>query len=198
MNKFTAKFALGLAATAGLATMGAFVTATGASADSTTTTTSPAPTTTTTLAPPAQGVGPHHLFLYVDTVTGGASNPKPAGDCVQTNTFLRGQQVVFRMYGINIADHGANLTSANVASAFVRIPGLAKIPLKFGNHGTTSYWTAAWTVGQHYPLGVVDFSVHVVTKAVPATSSSAAVGPQGGVFTQKGLAMPSRLAVVAK
>ncbi|HET9059656.1 MAG TPA: hypothetical protein VFN61_07020 [Acidimicrobiales bacterium] len=152
--------------------------------------------TTTTLAPPAQGNGAHKVFMYVDTVTGGGS-PKPSAGCAQTNLFQRGQVVVFRMYGINAAAGGENLTSANVAFAYVQIPGVASSKLQFGNHGKSSYWTAAWTVPANYPLGEVDFSVHLTTDRVPATATSKAVPRIGSVFTQAGLAPPSRLTIVA-
>lgn len=152
--------------------------------------------TTTTLSPPAQGTGNHKVFMYVDTVTGGGS-PKPSAGCAQTNLFQRGQVVVFRMYGINAAAGGVDLTSSNVAFAYVQVPGQASVKMAFGNHGTTSYWTAAWTVPASYPLGEVDFSVHLTTDRVPPKAGAKAVPRIGAVFTQAGLAPPSRLTIVA-
>lgn len=199
MNKLTTKVAVGLAATVGLATMA--MTFTGAVAGAATRDTSSAapttvaPTTSTTLGPPAQGAGTHKLFLYVDTITGGGS-PKPAAGCAQTNLFQPGQLVVFRMDGVNVAAGGTDLTPQTVLAAYVRVPGVKAIPLVYGNHGTTSYWTAAWSIAKNYPVGIVNFVVQVTTKAAPATATSPAVPQEAGTFSQGGLAPPSRLTVV--
>jgi hypothetical protein len=197
MSQLNRKLSAGVLVAAGLASAGAMLAAAapGAAAQAAPAS-SPAATTTTTLAPPAQGVGAHKVFMYVDTVTGGGT-PKPAAGCAQTNLFQRGQTVVFRMYGVNVAAGGVNLTSANVAFAYVQIPGVKAVPMKFGNHGTNSYWTGAWTIGSTYPLGVVDFSVHLTTDRVPPANGKHAVARTGAVFTQAGLATPSRLTVVA-
>jgi hypothetical protein len=207
MRKPIVKAATGLVTVAAACSAAAMVAGGGASASvarapaqgSTTTTTTAAATsstTTTTLAPPAQGKGPHKLFMYVDTVTGAGSKPAPAAGCAMTNLFQPGQVVVFRMYGVNVADGGVNLTSATVANAYVKVPGVAAIPMVFGNHGTTSYWTAPWTIAANYPLGIVNFTVHVTTNAVPKTPRHAAVPRESAVFSQAGLAPPSRLTVV--
>ncbi len=156
-----------------------------------------AATTTTTLAPPVQGTGKHQVYLYVDTVTGSESNPAPAAACAMTNLFQAGQQVVFRMDGVNVANGGVALTNANTKKAYVKIPGVAPIPMAYGTHGTASYWTAAWKVPAHYPFGIVNFSVHVITDPVPATKGHNAVSKFSAVFTQKGLAPPSQLTIVA-
>lgn len=199
MKKLTTKVAVGLAATIGLATIPAAFTSTVAGATTRGTAgaapTTVAPTTSTTLGPPAQGVGTHKLFLYVDTVTGGGT-PKPADGCAQTNLFQPGQLVVFRMYGINAAAGGTNLTSQTVLAAYVRIPGVKAIPLVYGTHGTTSYWTAPWSIAKNYPVGTVNFVVQVTTKAVPGTVTSPAVAGEAGTFSQNGLAPPSRLTIV--
>jgi hypothetical protein len=113
-----------------------------------------------------------------------------------TNLFQPGQTVVFRMDGIQVATGGTDLTSANVANAFVKIPGEPNQKMYFGNHGKHSYWTAGWSVPKNYPLGIVNFSVWVTTKAVLATASSPAIGEQTGMFSQAGLAPPSQLTIV--
>jgi hypothetical protein len=207
MNKLLMKAAVGLvtvmtasSAAAVLATAGASASTRAVLADTTTTTpptttTVPA-TTSTTLAPPAQGNGPHKVFMYVDTIVGAGSSPAPAAGCAMTNLFQPGQVVVFRMDGVNVAAGGVNLTPSTVAFAYVQVPGIKAIPLEYGNHGTASYWTAAWTIAANYPLGIVDFTVHLTTKAVPKTASSPAVPRIGSVFSQAGLAPPSRLTVV--
>ncbi len=191
MNKLMTRIGVGTA-TLGLATMTIAFAAAGAGAAPVT---AAGPTTTTTLGPPAQGTGVHKVFLYVDTITGGGT-PTPAAGCAQTNLFQPGQVVVFRMDGVNAAAGGINLTPDTVLNAYVKVPGLTRIPLVYGTHGKASYWTAAWTISSSYPVGIVDFWVHVTTKAVPRTATSLAVPEESGNFTQVGLAPPSQLTVV--
>jgi hypothetical protein len=191
MNKLMTRIGLGTVAM-GLAAM---TIAFGSAAAFAAPVTAAAPTTTTTLGPPAQGTGVHKVFLYVDTITGGGS-PTPAAGCAQTNLFQPGQVVVFRMDGVNAAAGGIDLTPATVLNAYVKVPGLTRIPLVYGTHGKASYWTAAWTVGKTYPMGIVDFWVHVTTTAVPATTTSPAVPQEAGTFSQIGLAPPSQLTIV--
>ena len=193
MNKLMIRTVLGVTSAAVAATTVLLVGA-GAGAGAVTVHAATGSTTTTTLAPPAQGVGPHAIFMYVDTVAGG--NYKPVSDCDMTNLFQPGQTVVFRMYGVNVAAGGVNLTSATVANAWVNIPGVRAQTLYFGNHGTNSYWTDGWTVPTTYPVGIVNFVVHVVTKPVPATATTKAVPAESGTFSQAGLAPPSRLTIV--
>lgn len=204
MNKPLFKAAIGLVTVLGASSSAAVLANAGASAAtthvaqqaSTTTTTTVGPTTTTTLAPPAQGFGNHKVFMYVDTIVGAGSNPAPAAGCAMTNLFQPGQVVVFRMDGVNVAAGGVDLTSANVVNAYVKVPGLKGIPMVYGNHGSYAYWTAAWTIAANYPLGIVNFTVHVTTTAVHKTATTKAVPRIGAVFSQAGLAPPSRLTVV--
>ena len=154
-------------------------------------------------SPPIQGTSPtHNMAFYVDTVAA-SGDPGIAASCSMLNLFTDGQMVVFRMYGMHVTTGGTALTSANVLSATVRIPGVALIPMDYGSHGTASFWTAAWTppvaAGSvpAYPVGVVNFVVTVKTKPVPATSGHAAVPAQIGRFTQHGLAPPSVLTITA-
>lgn len=154
-----------------------------------------AATTTTTPAPPVQGASHRPLFLYVDTVQGSQGSPKPTAPCGMTNLFQQTQQVVFRMWGVDVTTGGLPLTSDNVEAAWVWVPGVGKIPLAYGTHGTTSYWTGAWIPGANYPLGVVNFHVTVVTKAVKASAGQKAVRSLKGVFSQTGLPSVSRLSI---
>jgi hypothetical protein len=101
------------------------------------------------------------------------------------------------MTGINAKAGGIDLDPQNVVNAYVKIPGLPRIPMVYGTHGKDSYWTAAWTIAKNYPLGIVDFLVHVTTAPVPPLGQSPGVPEQGGTFTQQGLAPPSQLTVVA-
>jgi hypothetical protein len=151
----------------------------------------PAPT-----APPVQG-SKLAVVMYVDTVQGAAGNPAPAVGCAQTNLFRRGQQVVFRMWGVNVKLSGVALTHKNVKSAAVIIPGLTgQIPLAYGAHGkapnpVVSFWAAPWQINATYPLGVVDFTVVVKTKADKKHHVKAITAR----YTQAGFAPTSRLTV---
>lgn len=148
-------------------------------------------TATPTPAPPVQGAK-KSVFMTVDTVQGTGGSPAPAVGCSQTNLFRRGQQVVFRMWGINAKLGGVALTKKNVTSVQITIPGLAApIAMNYGSHGTVSFWAAPWKIDLTYPLGVVDFSVVVKTKA----NKKLHVKSITSTFTQQGLATPSRLTV---
>ena len=115
------------------------------------------------LAAPALAQVPSKLnmFLYVDTVAGTrpapGTPPRPVG-CSQTNTFKRGEQVVFRIWG-SLADTGEVLSSANVKYAYVKTPGLANLKLNWGPHGAATnrvwFWANAYLVPADYPLGSV-------------------------------------------
>ena len=137
----------------------------------------------------------HKVFLYVDTITGGGT-PAPAAGCAQTNLFQPGQVVVFRMDGVNAAAGGIDLTADTVLNAYVKVPGLTRIPMVYGTHGKASYWTAAWTVGANYPIGIVDFWVHVTTKAIPATATSPPSPKRPATSARSAWRRPSQLTVV--
>ncbi len=189
MKRLITSIAVGLAVTVGVTAMAIAIASAssgshGASA-----------TTTTTLGPPVQGKGTHKLFFYVDTVTGGGT-PAPAAGCAMTNIFERGQVVVFRMFGVHVPSGGTNLLPSTVSNAFVKIPGVARIPLAYATHGVDSYWTAAWTVPKSWKVGVVNFAVTVKTKALPKTKTLPAIPAQTGTFTQAGFPEPSQLQVV--
>jgi len=146
-------------------------------------------TTTTTLAPPVQGAGAHSVFFPVDTVQGAGGSVKLAADaaCSMTNLFQRGEVVVFRMWGVHVTSGGNDLTNVTVKDAYVNVPGLPAIPLVYSTHPTkpaVSYWTAAWPVAKTYPLGVVNYSVTVITNPVPS-GLTAAIPSEKGVFMQQ-------------
>jgi hypothetical protein len=190
MKKLTVAVVVGLMATAGLVVIAIAGATTGHAATT---------TTTTTLAPPVQGAGAHDVFFSVDTVQGAGGTVKLAADaaCSQTNLFQRGDVVVFRMWGVHATTGGNDLTSASVEKAYVKIPGLAAIPMVYGNHPTkpaVAYWTAAWPVGKTYPLGIVNFTVTVVTNPVPV-GLTAAVPSETGVFSEAASAPSSQLTI---
>ncbi|OFW70925.1 MAG: hypothetical protein A2Y55_11335 [Actinobacteria bacterium RBG_16_68_12] len=115
------------------------------------------------VAMPALAQAPQRInvFLYVDTVNGTrpapGTPPRPIG-CTQSNTFKRGEQVVFRIWGSE-AVTGDILSTANVKYAYVKLPGATNMKLNWGAHGASTnrvwFWTAAWIVPADYPLGNV-------------------------------------------
>jgi hypothetical protein len=153
-------------------------------------------TPTPTPAPPVQGAK-LAVVMYVDTVQGSAGNPAPTVGCSQTNMFRLGQQVVFRMWGVNVKRSGVALTPNNVKLAEVIIPGLsAPIPLAYGAHGkapnpVVSFWAAPWKIDATYPLGVVNFVVVVTTKPDKKLHLKAITAR----YSQVGFAAPSQLTV---
>jgi hypothetical protein len=186
MTKLRTRIAVAIVATAAVGGMATAIATAGASTGRATASTT---TTTTTLAAPVQGNAQHHVFFNVDTVQGGGGTVKLAADaaCSMTNLFQRGDVVVFRMYGVHVST-GANLTNVTVKSAWVRVPGLPKMPMSYSNHPTkpaVAYWTAAWPVKKSYPLGVVNYTVTVVTNPIPGGGVSGPLPSEVGVYTQQ-------------
>lgn len=199
MNHRLIRLVVPLAASAGIA----FAVVAGATAGVSASAARPAGTTgstgatTTTLvkAPPIQNRHKKQIFVYFDTVTGGAY--KPEGDCQMTNIFQQGQTVVFRMWGVDVVTGGTPLTDANVKTAYVTVPGQAKMPLQYAKHPTgTAYWTLGWNT-TNYPLGIVNFTITVTTKPVAATATQKAVPSYTAVFSQAAYPPPSQLTIVA-
>jgi hypothetical protein len=124
------------------------------------------------VGPPVQGAEPLGLVITADTVLGTGGSPKPTKEgCSQRNLFPRGQQVVFRVWGADTKHGGVALTDKNVEAAYVEIPGLPNLTLKYGEHSrnkTTptkyAFWTVPWIVPSEYSLGVVPFRVVIKTK----------------------------------
>jgi hypothetical protein len=152
-----------------------------------------APTPTPAPGVPVQGKKVA-VLLYVDTVTGPIG--KPSAVCAQTNFFKEGQMVVFRMWGNVVPTGGVALTDKNVKSAIVMIPGVTpSVTLKYTTHtsGSTSiaYWEAPWSIPANYPLGVVNFTVIVDTKA----NKKKHIKAYTGTFTQNLMSSASRLQI---
>jgi hypothetical protein len=103
--------------------------------------------------------------LYVDTVagTGPVGVAKRPVGCSQANVFKRGEQVVVRSWGTDLATT-AVLSSDNVSSAHVSIAGVPDVTLNWGAHGATGsqvfFWSAPWIIPATYPLG--ETTLHVV------------------------------------
>lgn len=138
---------------------------------------SPAQLTISNSPPPTYTPGPGastpapdeklDVSLYMDTVNGtrpAAAAPRPVG-CTQTNVFKRGEQLVIRVWGVDMAT-GDVLTSDNVDSATAAIPGQPPLVLNWGGHGATGskvwFWSNAWQIPKDYPLG--DATIQVVFK----------------------------------
>jgi hypothetical protein len=150
--------------------------------------------TATPVAPPVQG-NKMNVVLTADTVQGAGGQPAATVGCSMTNLFRQGQVVVFRMWGINVKDGGVALTSKNVKSATITIPGVT-VPVKmvYSAHGTApnavSFWAAPWNT-KGYTLGEVDFSIVVKTKA----DTKNHVKAMTATYNQQGFAQPSRLTI---
>lgn len=112
------------------------------------------------------------VLLYVDTVNGTrpvGAKPRPIG-CTQTNTFTRGEQLVFRVWGTQ-SSTGDILSTENVRYAYVKFPGLPNLKLNWGAHGAASnrvwFWTSAVIIPADYPLG--DATARIVFKTEEGT-----------------------------
>ena len=107
------------------------------------------------------------ISLYMDTVNGTqpVGAPKRAVGCSQANVFKRGEQVVVRVWGFDLAA-GTTLSTDNVDTATYSIPGQATLPITYGAHGAVGnkvfFWSAPWIVPADYPLG--DVTIHVAIK----------------------------------
>ncbi len=115
------------------------------------------------------------MSLYVDTVNGSrpvGAAPRQVG-CAQTNVFKRGEQVVFRVWGQDLAS-GDVLSTDNVDSAYVAISGQSNQTLNWGGHGATGakvwFWSAPWIVPADFPLG--ETTTHVVFKTTDGKTGS--------------------------
>jgi hypothetical protein len=125
---------------------------------------SPPPVFTPVPTPAPAPSGTVDVSLFVDTVNGtrpAAAAPRPIG-CTQTNTFKRGEQLVVRSWGADLAS-GDVLSSENVDSATAAVQGQPSLTLTWGAHGGASkvfYWTVPWSIPSDYPLGQT--TIHVV------------------------------------
>lgn len=117
------------------------------------------------------------IVLYVDTEAGAPEGS--LGDCEQANLFTRGQTILFRAAAVQ-ASTGKTLLPAQVRTFKVEIPGQPSVPLTFAEHSLgvktgsqpPDYWTGVWKVPSSYTLGVVNFTVRVVTRTTPAEAVS--------------------------
>jgi hypothetical protein len=107
------------------------------------------------------------VALYVDTVNGTqpVGAPKRPVGCTQTNVYKRGEQLVLRIWGFDLAA-GEVLSTDNVDTATYSIPGQPAAVLNYGAHGATGakvwFWSAPWIVPSAFPLG--DMTIHITFK----------------------------------
>ncbi|MFQ5854477.1 MAG: hypothetical protein ACE5LU_02375 [Anaerolineae bacterium] len=120
---------------------------------------------------PASYTDPLPLFFYVDTVTAGPGESKYNVDaslgCRRSSVFRRGMHIVWRMEVVDTAT-GSRLSDNEVDRAVLKLPHGEDINFRFSRHGRTDdapwFWTAAWDAPLDYPLGVIDYTIEVVTK----------------------------------
>lgn len=106
--------------------------------------------------------------LYVDTVNGTApagTQARPIG-CMQTNVYKRGERVVFRVWGTDLATNDL-LSNENVSEAHVAIAGQPNVVLGWGAHGQEGFkvyfWAKDWIIPKDFPLGELVTLVTVTT-----------------------------------
>lgn len=111
--------------------------------------------------PGPQGSAPKgnvNVAIYADTVNGTApagAVRRPLG-CTQTNVYKRGERVVPRAWGFDLATDDV-LTIENVMDARFSIAGQPDVRLDWGPHGPATarvwFWTNYWVIPADYPLG---------------------------------------------
>ena len=127
----------------------------------------PPPAATAVPPPPAKFVA---LAFYVDTLVSGRQESPYAVDsnqpCSMSNFFVRGQRAVWRMEVVDTST-GKVLQTADVTRAVVKLPNGEEKVLRYGRHASPVqdnwYWLTTWDIPLDYPLGVVDFTIEVVT-----------------------------------
>jgi hypothetical protein len=187
MRKLATHLAVGAMVLGSVAVIGA--TGSGAS--------TPKATTTTTIGPPFV-TGNRWLSVNVDNVMGNGS-PGVTSGCYLTNTFIQGQTVVFRMWGIDnltgkplIGDLTTGpITGSNVQSVVIKdLPGVSPNPAMTYN-ARDGYFTYGWFTSAKTPTGVVPFKVIVTLKPVPATYKTIKVKVNGQWKNKKVIKTPA-------
>lgn len=188
MRKLVTRIAAGAMVLGSVAMFGA--TGSGASA--------PRAATTTTVAPPFV-TGNRWLSVNVDTVMGSGS-PGATGVCYLANTFIQGQTVVFRMWGIDNmtgkpllgdASPVAPIKGSNVQSVVIKdLPGVRPNP-QMAYNTRDGYFTYGWVTTKATPTGVVPFKVIVTLKPVPATYKTVRVMVNGVMKNKKVIKTPA-------
>jgi hypothetical protein len=94
--------------------------------------------------------------IYADTVNGtrpAGAAPRPIG-CTQTNVFKRGEQLVLRSWGFDMASREV-LSIDNVTEAHFSATGQPNVVLNWGGHGPLKvfFWSDFWNIPADYALG---------------------------------------------
>jgi hypothetical protein len=106
--------------------------------------------------------------LYVDSVNGTApagTQARPIG-CTQTNVYKRGERVVIRSWGTDLATNEV-LSADNVKEAHFSIAGQPDVAMVWSAHGAAGaqvfFWSNPWIVPASFPLGEVNVKVAITT-----------------------------------
>jgi len=122
--------------------------------------------------PAGSGNGqPLKLALYVDSINGTApagTQARPIG-CTQTNVYKRGERVVVRSWGTDLATNDV-LSNDNVDTATFAIAGQPTETMAWSAHGAVYFWSNFWIVPADYPLG--ETTIHVTYKTLSGETGS--------------------------
>lgn len=121
---------------------------------------------------PAQGYVVSPINIFVDTVLASGTTGVLAGrfgvSCAVTSQYIVGQTIVFRVYANNADLGGATMDSSNTTKAYIEVAGVKDpLPLTYGNHSGTAFWTAVLKTGAaplYNTLGVINYKVTMVAK----------------------------------
>lgn len=123
---------------------------------------------------PWPGKGALKVSFFVETVTA-SKNESVWGAwantaCTRTNFFPRRERIVWHITMVD-AKTGKVIEAADVKYAYLKIPGLPNLKLKYGPHGKDPLvapwnWYYGWDVPPDYPLGLVDYQIVVKTKSM--------------------------------
>ena len=112
---------------------------------------------------PWPGKGALKVSFFVETVTA-SKNESVWGlwantACTRTNFFPRRERIVWHITMVDTKT-GKVIEAADVKYAYLKIPGLANLKLKYGPHGRDPLvapwnWYYGWDVPPDYPLGLV-------------------------------------------
>jgi hypothetical protein len=114
------------------------------------------------------------VAFFVETVTA-SKNESVWGAwantaCTRTNFFPRKERIVWHITAVDTKT-GDVIEAEDVKYAYLKIPGLPNLKLKYGPHGrdpaTAPWnWYYGWDVPPDYPLGLVDYQIVVKTKSM--------------------------------
>ena len=93
---------------------------------------------------------------------------RPVG-CSLTNVYKRGEQVVVRAWGVDLATSDV-LSNDNVDTAHFSIPGARHGTRLRGATGLLYFWANAWVIPPTYPLGTT--TIHVVFNLLSGKSTT--------------------------